>query len=185
MQRVRSLERRSATEQGAVAVEFALVLPLLVMLLLGITTAGLSYTRAIGLTNAVREGARFGATAVADLPATWASDVISRVRGTQFDDPSNATEVCVQLWQKTSSGGAAVASTGSCNGSVTGVTLPTTAGERPAVPSGLPDGACVVRVVAGRTFTINIGLASWDKVNVSSAVARYERMDDDDVSGCS
>ena len=52
-----------ADERGAVAVEFALVLPLLVMLLLGIATTGLSYTHAIGVTNAVREGARFGATA--------------------------------------------------------------------------------------------------------------------------
>ena len=92
-------EGRAKGERGAVAVEFALVLPLLVMLLLGIATAGLSYTRAIGVTNAVREGARFAATADASVPATWSSDVISRVRATQFDDPSLDTEICVQLWK--------------------------------------------------------------------------------------
>jgi Flp pilus assembly protein TadG len=44
-----------------VAVEFALVFPLLVMLLFGIITAGISFAHSLGLTNAVREGARFGA----------------------------------------------------------------------------------------------------------------------------
>lgn len=84
------------TERGAVAVEFALVLPLLVMLLLGVTTSGLSYSNALGVTNAVREGARFGATADA-TSTTWAADVISRVRATQFDDPAAETAVCAQL----------------------------------------------------------------------------------------
>ncbi len=56
--------------------------------------------------------------------------------------------------------------------------------RHPAVPADLPTGACVVRVVAGRPFNINIGLANWDKVNVSTAVARYERFEDDTTSGC-
>ena len=46
---------RSRLETGAVAVEFALVLPLLVILLLGITTSGLSYTHAIGGSIAAAE----------------------------------------------------------------------------------------------------------------------------------
>ena len=55
------------------------------MMLLGTITGGLAYTRSIGLTNAVREGARFGATG--DIAsATWSPDVIDRVRETQFDD---------------------------------------------------------------------------------------------------
>lgn len=178
---------RGATrdQAGATAVEFGLVLPLLAMLLLGIATAGLTYTRAIGLTNAVREGARFGATADASVPATWANDVITRVRATQFDDPSVEAEVCVQLWQKTSVGGAAVASTSACTGSVAGVNLPSTAADRPAVPAGLANGACVVRVIAGREFNINIVLANWERVHISHSVTRYERFDDDTVSGCS
>ncbi len=64
----RTRGRARLDERGAVAVEFALVLPVLVMLLLGITTAGLSYSHAIGLTNAVREGSRFGATTLATTP---------------------------------------------------------------------------------------------------------------------
>lgn len=163
--------RRDA--RGAVAVEFALVLPLLVMLLLGITTAGLSYSHAIGVTNAVREGSRFGATADASV-ASWSSDVISRVRATQFDDAGAETEICVQLWKK----GSITPLAQSCNGSVPGVALPTTETDAPAVPAGLTTGACVVRVIAGRPFTINIGVALWDRVNIDYAVARYERRDE-------
>src|SRR5687768_2460716 len=113
--------RRNA--DGAVAVEFALIFPLLVMLLLGTTTAGLSYSRAVGLANATREGARFGATADACGTAitappctaslaggtTWANDTINRVRVTQADDSdttaTSSTSVCVQLFKKTGASG--------------------------------------------------------------------------------
>lgn len=154
------------------------------MLLLGITTAGISWSRAIGLTNAVREGSRFGATALASDPAKWRGDVIGQVQGTQFDDTTTETRVCVQLWKK---GTGQVLNTGACGGaaSVTGVAVPTSPSSDPVVPSNLPDGACVVRIVAGRPFTVNIGITSWTRVNYSTAVARYERAADDAVSGCS
>ena len=152
--------------------EFALVLPLLVMLLLGITTAGLSYSRAIGLTNAVREGARFGATADATNGSQWASDVIARVRATQFDDPSNEATVCAQLWIQ----GGATPTAGTCDVGDAPVSV-LNAASVPSVLSSLPANTCIVRVMAARNFSINIGLAKWDRVNASSSVARYERMD--------
>ena len=65
--------------------EFALVVPIMLMLLIGIITTAVSFSNAIGVTNAVREGSRFGATADATL-ATWASDVIAKTRTSQFDD---------------------------------------------------------------------------------------------------
>ncbi len=171
---------RRGDEQGAVAVEFAFVLPVLVALLLGLTTAGLSYSRAIGVTNAVREGARFGATADATATTTWADDTIKRVRATQFDDSTAETGVCVQLWKK---------GTGSLGGSCSAGTvspapsLPTTETANPAVPTDLAAGACVVRVVGARNFTINIGVVpAWKRVNASYAVSRYERTDV--VTGC-
>lgn len=173
---------RQCCDRGAAAVEFALVLPVLVMLLLGVATSGLSYTRAIGLTNAVREGSRFGAIADATNGTTWSSDVIKRVRGTQFDDSTSETAVCVQLWQTPNlvagiSGGQIA---GSCSqGAVTpNLTTPATATDSPPVPDGLPPGACVVRVVGARNFTINIALVpAWHRVNKSVSVARYERSD--------
>lgn len=47
-----------ASEQGAVAVEFALLAPVLVMVLLGIMEFGRAYNAQISLTNAAREGVR-------------------------------------------------------------------------------------------------------------------------------
>lgn len=46
------------TERGAVAVEFALLVPILVMLLLGIMEFGRAYNAQVTLTNAARESAR-------------------------------------------------------------------------------------------------------------------------------
>jgi Flp pilus assembly protein TadG len=47
-----------SSERGAVAVEFALLAPILIMLLLGIMEFGRAYNVQISLTNAAREGAR-------------------------------------------------------------------------------------------------------------------------------
>ncbi|MFD1214474.1 TadE/TadG family type IV pilus assembly protein [Arthrobacter sp. GCM10027362] len=50
--------RKAESERGAVAVEFALILPILVALLLGIMEFGLAYNAQITVTGAAREGAR-------------------------------------------------------------------------------------------------------------------------------
>jgi Flp pilus assembly protein TadG len=162
---------------GAVAVEFALVLPILAMLLFGIITAGLSYSHAIGLTNAVREGARFGASSDASpaMANQWADDVIRRVRQTQFDDPSSESQVCVQLWKV---GTGAIANTGKCSsiGGASYISLPTSASADPAVPTSAT-GTCVVRVLAARPFSIFVGVTGWDTVKVTGSIERYERKD--------
>ena len=182
----RRAPRSPRSERGAAAVEFALVLPMLVMLLFGIVTSGIAYSESIGATNAVREGARLGATsdpcgAVASAGCTaaagsaWADAVIARVRQTQFDDPTSATKICVQLWKV---GTGAVANTGKCDPATGGpaISVPTTATAQPAVPTSAT-GACFVRVIAARPFTINIGIYQWDEFHVSTSTARFERKD--------
>ncbi|MEV5051784.1 TadE/TadG family type IV pilus assembly protein [Arthrobacter sp. LAR12-1-1.1] len=47
-----------ASERGAVAVEFAILAPVLIMLLLGIMEFGRAYSAQITLSNAAREGVR-------------------------------------------------------------------------------------------------------------------------------
>ena len=168
--------RRTRPESGAVAVEFALVLPLLVVLVLGITTSGLSYTHAIGVTNAVREGARFGATADASS-SSWLADVRARVRATQFDDTTSdttsTTAVCVQLVRQGSPNVAVKESCVSAAGP--SLTMPALTAF-PAVPAGLPPESCVVRVIAAREFQINIAVVPvWTGTLVRGSVARYER----------
>lgn len=53
-------------DRGASLVEFAIVLPVLVMLLLGMISSGVAYNQKLDLASAAREGARYGAT----LPST-------------------------------------------------------------------------------------------------------------------
>ena len=53
--------QRRRDERGAAVVEFALILPILVMFVFGIVEFGRAYSARIQLTAAVREGARAGA----------------------------------------------------------------------------------------------------------------------------
>lgn len=71
-------QRRARGEDGASLVEFALILPVFAMLMLGTITGGLAYNRQLALTGAAREGVRYAAT----LPqpatmarSTWADQV--------------------------------------------------------------------------------------------------------------
>jgi len=48
-------------EKGASAVEFAIILPILIMLVFGIFQFGIAYNNYIALTHAAREGARLAA----------------------------------------------------------------------------------------------------------------------------
>jgi Flp pilus assembly protein TadG len=61
-------------ERGAAAVEFALILPLLIVLVFGIVQFSIAYNRSQGLHAAAREGAR-----LASLPQTTQSDITARV----------------------------------------------------------------------------------------------------------
>lgn len=165
---------RRSREAGAVALEFALIFPVLVMLMMGIVTGGLSYSNAVGVQNAVREGARFGATGD-QSSSTWAADVITRTRSTQFDDTASAssssTSVCVQLVKAPSTVVKSECSIGGNGGPA--LTMPATTAY-PAVPP-LPTNACAVRVLAARPFSINVVLTTFDGRIERGAVARYER----------
>ena len=89
--------RRS--ERGAIFVEFALVLPLLMSLVLGIYTGGQAYTNKIGVVEAVREGARYGASMPmgtdVNALATWKALVRNRVVDASGGDVLPA-DVCVE-----------------------------------------------------------------------------------------
>jgi len=54
--------RRSGQDDGAAAVEFALLFPIFMILALGIITAGTAFSRQINVTQAAREASRYGAT---------------------------------------------------------------------------------------------------------------------------
>lgn len=153
--------RRRPDDRGAVAVEFALVLVPLVMLVFGIITSGLAFSQVIATTNAVREGARFGATLEYD--PDWGTKVQSRTAEVSFGDLT-ASDVCVQLVEVGVAAPVAAA--------------PTACGlvaSAPATPAGQPNGTCVVKVWAERPTTINIVVATWDITTSRGAAALYER----------
>lgn len=54
------LRPKRARDEGASAVELALVLPILFLLIFGIISFGLYFAGALGLSNATREAARYG-----------------------------------------------------------------------------------------------------------------------------
>ena len=75
MAQVRRLLKRFCGEEAAQLVEFALVLPMLLLVILGIAEFGFIFQRYEVVTNAAREGAR-----MAVLPGYTTADVIARVR---------------------------------------------------------------------------------------------------------
>jgi len=62
-------------QHGAAAVEFALLLPILILLVFGIVQFSILYNHQQGLHAAAREGAR-----VAALPSSTSTEITSRVR---------------------------------------------------------------------------------------------------------
>ena len=85
-------------ERGAALLEFAVVLPIMLSLLLGIVTSGTALNRSNSINNAARESARFGATLPADNLTWWLNKVaevaIDSATG-DLEDGSPGRYVCV------------------------------------------------------------------------------------------
>lgn len=93
---------RKRDDRGAVAVEFALVVPFLLLLLFGMIYTGLTYTDHLSVTNAVREGSRFGA-AIDYTSPNWATSVRDRVIQVYSNAANSLTtdQICVELVDST------------------------------------------------------------------------------------
>lgn len=93
--------RRLKGERGAAMVEFALILPIVIMIALGILSGGTQYQRKLSLSNGSREGARYAATLPLDNFASlnaWLDDVATVAAGAADDGlPTTASGrvVCV------------------------------------------------------------------------------------------
>ncbi|MEO7844093.1 MAG: TadE/TadG family type IV pilus assembly protein [Nocardioides sp.] len=159
-----STRQRAREERGAAALEFALVVPFLMLLLLGTVTVGLVYSDHLGVTNAAREGARYGAAADA-ASASWATSVQTRVQQTYFNasgaQPTDA-QICVKLVK---SDATVVASDAGAS-----------CGTQPALPTGMEVGSCAVLVWMSKPETIQ--LIAFPDLNTeigAQSVAYYGR----------
>lgn len=92
--------RASGTETGQGLVEFALVAPILLVIMLSIIQLGWVFSSQIGLTNAIREAARFAATnptkdgtqAGANGPATVLQLITILPRNVNFYSAANRSD---------------------------------------------------------------------------------------------
>lgn len=75
--RARSLIR---DEEGAAVVEFALVMPILALIVFGIIDFGRAFYTVNNIISAVREGSRYGAILAAPMSTTGQREIRDRVR---------------------------------------------------------------------------------------------------------
>lgn len=107
---------RHRDERGNSIVEFAIILPVFMALVLGMFTGGMAYNRQIGMTDAVREGARYGATLLLDphtdatQRAAWSDKVKTRTAQLSAGELTES-DVCAELVLST---GTAAASASNC-----------------------------------------------------------------------
>lgn len=163
---------RPRRENGAAAVEFALVFPLLCTIFFAIISFGFTYNDMLAVNNAVREGARLGsALDYTPTGAQWASSVKTRVQEVYFNGASslNADQVCVDVVLK------------NADGTVTTVTGTDTSalGSGCSPTPGAPDvptmnaGTCAVRVWVAKPESINWLVKTVNFTQVSKSVSAY------------
>jgi Flp pilus assembly protein TadG len=157
------ISRLRSDVEGANAVEFALILPVLVLLLFGTMYGGSLFNSQQTVTQAAREGARFGATAPISAftdEAEWRLAIVNRTRGIlDVDRPltPGAVDVCVRFY--------AVDGSQTNNGSAA---CPTPS------PAGDLQGARV-EVTTTRVARLELGITSIGPITLrSTATARYE-----------
>jgi len=151
-------------EPGVAAVEFALVMPVLVMLLFGIITTGLAYNDHISISNAAREGARLGsALDYSTNPSSWASSIQSRVQQVYFNTASSlpTSDICVAL----------VASDGTVLAGTSGYA--SACGTVPSSPSTMASGSCVVKVWVTKPAHISLIVTPDMNFNIGAQSVSY------------
>lgn len=167
--------RDSGTDRGASAVEFAILLPLFVMFALGIVTGGQAYATKIGLTQAAREGARFGATLpVPPAPGKSLSDWLYQVRdatlsasGGDFVAGQDQGTLCVAFIDGQDTSKSTRLTIG------TSGTSTTQAGSCWA--DAITQGDNRVQVLISRKVDLNIGVKSWTPTVTTRSVIHHER----------
>lgn len=169
---------RGTGERGAALIEFALLLPLLLMLLLGIVSVGIAYNHQISITHAARESARFAAT----LPVTnfeaepvpinaWLDAVATQAvqdAGGSLETSVPGRRVCVAYVHPSATAPAVVTTSRvDVGGSVTYPNAPCFADTRPTTERR-------VQVQVERETDLNVVVFSRTLTLSSEAISRFE-----------
>jgi Flp pilus assembly protein TadG len=153
-------------EQGVVAVEFALLVPLLFALLFGIVTAGLGYNNTLGLADGVHEGSRFGAT-TPNTPS-WGATVKAQAMALSYLSTTDlpAKNVCAELIMAP----ATLLQTSTCS------TATLDAGAEPSTPANVIAGTCLVKVWGRIDVPLTFVFFTTPPISVQrKSVSIYER----------
>lgn len=158
------MRSRVRAEEGANAVEFALVLPLLITLIFGAIWGGFALNSQVALSQSAREAARFGATLDAIGSSGWFDEVEQRLLDTLSAQlvTGEAITGCIRAYGE---GGVAIGTRtvgagGSCSGGAIADESATQAMPR-------------VEIVVNTT-TYSIGSLFPSSALGSEAIARYE-----------
>lgn len=89
----------AADDSGAAAVEFALVVPLLLLIVFGIINFGVIFSQQLTMNNGVREGARRAVVADTASPRTC-NQIISSVQNQLSGLGLNPTQVAIKVTQQ-------------------------------------------------------------------------------------
>jgi Flp pilus assembly protein TadG len=93
--------RTSESDDGASAVEFALVVPILIMIVFGIIEFGVVFAQTLALSNAARQGARYAAVPnyddITNAATTSCSGILQQVRGAASTIGLNPNNVTVSV----------------------------------------------------------------------------------------
>ena len=144
--------RRGRGDDGAAAVEFALLFPIFMILAMGVINGGLAFSRQINVTQAAREASRYGATydiVTAGGLTTWLTALdtaVTESAGNAANPIGGYNYRCVGLVVRDSAGNVSSQSGYKENGgaAVTGQGCPST------TPPNLGPGSKLVQVALSR-----------------------------------
>jgi Flp pilus assembly protein TadG len=95
--------QRCRSDKGAALIEFAIIFPVLAMLVFGMLSGGIVMNKRMSVTHATREAARYGATVPVEqlgTPDAWA-DHIQDVAVERSGGQLSESDVCVALMDGT------------------------------------------------------------------------------------
>ncbi len=164
-------------DRGASAVEFALLVPIFVMLVIGGITGGLAVNHKLSLTQAAREGARYGSTLpIPPVPgqteADWLNAVLQTTQqaaGSDLVPGQDNSTLCVAFIDGATGPNTmhlSMDTTGAVSGPTTGPCFTDTSAVRADQR---------VQIQIQRDLLLDAGIYRWPLHIQTQAVVHYER----------